>query len=89
MMVDSWNIVAGEDRWWVELVDWATMSQGHGSLADHSTLIKAQFSVLATTAERGRQMRRKSRISVSTTRLEAADCDGMCMICISVTFNLW
>ena len=59
------------------MVDSATMSQSHGSQADRSTLIKAQFSTLNTAAKRGTsdEMESTHQHAHYQQRLEAADCD--------------
>ena len=59
------------------MVDSAIMSQSHGSRADRSSLIKAQFSALDTLPKEGHWMRRKIHTSVCTTSGEAADCESM------------
>ena len=66
------------DRWWLELmVDSSTMSNPW-SRADHSTLIKAQFSTLNVAAERGTSEKMEAtcrRAHDQRRRLEAEDCD--------------
>ena len=60
------------------MVDSMTMSQSHGSQADHSTLIKAQFLDMA--AEGGTSDETAAthqRAHDQQIWLEAADCDGM------------
>ena len=62
------------------MVDSVTMSQSLGSRADHSTLIKAQFSTLNTAAERVTSDETEAThqcVNDQQKRLEAADCDGM------------
>ena len=49
------------------MVDSATMSQSHGSQAERSTLVKAQFSALDTAAERGTSVETEAKTSVCTT----------------------
>ena len=64
------------------MVDSAIMSQSHGSRADRSILIKAQFSALDTSAERGTSDETEDIHQLvcarpADIRLEAADCEGM------------
>ena len=82
----------GQDgHWWLELlVDSATKSRSHGSQAERSTLIKAQFSTLDTATERGTSDETEAthqHVIDQWRRLEAADCDGAHVICISVTIT--
>ena len=62
------------------MVDSAIMSQSHGSRADRSTLIKAQFSALNTSAKRGTSDETEDthqRVDNQQIRLEAVDREGM------------
>ena len=62
------------------MVDSAIISQSHGSRAGHSTLIKAQFFALDTSAERGTSDETGDThqgVHDLWINLEAADCEGM------------
>ena len=62
------------------MVDSATMLQSHGSRADCSILIKAQFSALDTAAKRGTSDEVEDTLQrghEQRIKLEAADCDAM------------
>ena len=62
------------------MVHSAIMSQSHGSRADRSTLIKAQFSALNTSAKRGTSDETEDthqRVDNQQIRLETADREGM------------
>ena len=61
-------------------MDSATTSQSHGSRVDRSTLIKAQFSTIDMTAERGTSDETEAthpRVHDQRRRLEAVDCDSI------------
>ena len=81
-IVAGWNIIyiQQDDRWWLELmVDSATMSQSHGSRADHSTLIKAQVLRPRYGCRKGTwdETEATHQRVHDQRRLEAAYCDGM------------